>query len=45
MDARYFREWARLIEGKPNHLFEDVMIAAAARVPSPQVGNPKRTPL
>ncbi len=32
MDARCFREWARLMQGKPNHLLEDVMIAATARV-------------
>jgi predicted nucleic acid-binding protein len=27
-----FREWARLMEGMPDHLLEDVMIAATARV-------------
>ena len=32
MDTRCFREWARLMEGKPDHLLEDVMIAATARV-------------
>lgn len=32
MDARCFREWARLMEGKPEHLLEDAMIAAIARV-------------
>ena len=32
MDTRCFREWARLMEGKPDHLFEDAMIAATARV-------------
>jgi predicted nucleic acid-binding protein len=32
MDTRCFREWARLMEGKPEHLLEDVMIAATARV-------------
>ena len=32
MDAICFREWARLIEGKSEHLFEDAMIAATARV-------------
>lgn len=32
MDAICFREWARLIEGKSAHLFEDAMIAATARV-------------
>jgi toxin FitB len=32
MDTRCFREWARLMEGKPDHLLEDVMIVATARV-------------
>ena len=32
MDARCFREWARLMEGRPDHLLEDIMIAATARV-------------
>ncbi len=32
MDATCFREWARLMEGKPEHLLEDAMIAATARV-------------
>ena len=32
MDAACFREWARLIAGKPNALREDAMIAATARV-------------
>jgi predicted nucleic acid-binding protein len=32
MDAVCFREWARLMEGKPDHLFEDAMIAASARI-------------
>jgi len=32
MDTACFREWARLMEGKPDHLLEDVMIAATARV-------------
>ncbi len=32
MDASCFREWARLMEGKAEHLLEDAMIAAAARV-------------
>ena len=32
MDAAIFREWARLMDGKPNQLFEDAMIAATARV-------------
>ena len=32
MDSACFREWARLMEGKPDRLLEDVMIAATARV-------------
>jgi predicted nucleic acid-binding protein len=32
MDTDCFREWARVMDGKPNHLLEDVMIAATARV-------------
>ena len=32
MDTRCFREWARLMDGKPDHLLEDAMIAATARV-------------
>src|ERR1700757_3942428 len=32
MDASMFREWARLIAGKSDHLLEDAMIAATARV-------------
>ncbi len=32
MDADMFREWARLMEGRPEHLLEDAMIAATARV-------------
>ena len=32
MDAPAFREWARLMEGKSDHLFEDAMIAATARI-------------
>jgi predicted nucleic acid-binding protein len=32
MDARGFREWARLMEGKAERLLEDVMIAATARI-------------
>ncbi|HVT17399.1 MAG TPA: type II toxin-antitoxin system VapC family toxin [Thermoanaerobaculia bacterium] len=32
MDVRAFREWARLMEGKPDQLIEDAMIAATARV-------------
>jgi len=32
MDARCFREWARIMEDKPNHLLEDILIAATARV-------------
>jgi len=32
MDAGMFREWARLMAGKSDHLLEDAMIAATARV-------------
>jgi predicted nucleic acid-binding protein len=32
MDAACFREWARLMEGKSDHLLEDAMSAATARV-------------
>jgi len=32
MDAVCFREWARLMEGKQDHLLEDAMIAATARI-------------
>jgi len=32
MDAACFREWARFMEGKSDHLLEDAMIAATARV-------------
>jgi predicted nucleic acid-binding protein len=32
MDAACFREWARLMHKKPDHLSEDAMIAATARV-------------
>ncbi len=32
MDATMFREWARLMEGRSDHLLEDAMIAATARV-------------
>jgi len=32
MDAVCFREWARLMHGKPDSLSEDAMIAATARV-------------
>jgi predicted nucleic acid-binding protein len=32
MDSLCFREWARLMNGKPDHLLEDVMIAATARI-------------
>lgn len=32
MDGRVFREWARLMHGKPDTLIEDAMIAATARV-------------
>lgn len=32
MDVSIFREWARLMEGKPDQLMEDAMIAATARI-------------
>ena len=32
MDSVCFREWARLMEGMSDHLLEDAMIAATARV-------------
>ena len=32
MDAPAFRDWARLMHGKPDSLVEDAMIAATARV-------------
>lgn len=32
MDSSCFREWARLMEGRPDGLLEDAMIAATARV-------------
>ncbi len=32
MDTRCFREWARLMDRKPDQLLEDAMIAATARV-------------
>jgi hypothetical protein len=32
MDGLCFREWARLMNGKPDSLAEDAMIAATARV-------------
>jgi predicted nucleic acid-binding protein len=32
MDTRCFREWGRLMDGKPDGLLEDAMIAATARV-------------
>jgi toxin FitB len=32
MDAVCFRDWARLMEGKQEHLLEDAMIAATARI-------------
>jgi predicted nucleic acid-binding protein len=32
MDTQCFREWGRLMEGKPDGLLEDAMIAATARV-------------
>lgn len=32
MDGRAFREWARLMRGRSDTLYEDAMIAATARV-------------
>ncbi len=32
LDTAVFREWARLMAGKSNDLFEDAMIAATAKV-------------
>jgi predicted nucleic acid-binding protein len=32
MDSDCFREWGRLIEGKPDQIAQDAMIAATARV-------------
>jgi hypothetical protein len=32
MDSACFREWARLMERRPEQLLEDIMIAATARV-------------
>jgi predicted nucleic acid-binding protein len=32
MDAHVFREWARLMDGRPSQPMEDAMIAATARV-------------
>ena len=32
MDSLCFREWARLMNGQPDDLLEDVMIAATARI-------------
>jgi predicted nucleic acid-binding protein len=32
MDALCFREWARIMSGKPDDLLEDIMIAATARI-------------
>jgi toxin FitB len=32
MDGQCFREWARMMDGKPPDLLEDAMIAATARV-------------
>ena len=32
MDSACFRDWARLMQGKSDHVIEDMMIAATARV-------------
>lgn len=34
MDSACFREWGRMMHGKSDHLIEDAMIAATARVHS-----------
>jgi len=38
MDSLCFREWARLMNGKPDHLLEVAMIAATARIHALIVG-------
>lgn len=37
MDTASFREWGRLMHGKSDHLLEDAMIAATARIHHPVV--------
>jgi toxin FitB len=32
LDGRLFREWARLMVGRPDQLLEDAMLAATARI-------------
>lgn len=32
VDGRIFREWARLMHGRPDQLLEDAMLAATARI-------------
>ena len=32
MDSSCFREWGRIMQGKPNQLMEDAMFAATARI-------------
>jgi predicted nucleic acid-binding protein len=32
MDGRLFREWARLMVGRPDQLLEDALLAATARI-------------
>jgi len=32
MDAKAFRQWAKLLHGRPNKLIEDAMIAATAHI-------------
>jgi toxin FitB len=32
MDGRTFREWARLMDGRPDQLIEDARVAATARI-------------
>ena len=40
MDGRIFREWARLMHGRPEQLMEDAMLAATALVHRLTVGDP-----
>lgn len=32
LDGRCFREWGRLMAGRPDHLLEDAIIASTARI-------------
>ena len=49
MDAPAFREWARLMHGKSDTVYEDAVIAATVagqmfRVPQPRLALPKAWP-